>query len=195
MTNNKLLLLGCGILKKEIKYLIEKNNWQLDNAFLDSALHVDFDKLSNKLKYQLNKHSDRDTIVFYGCCHPLMDDMLKDAKTIRTLGQNCIDILLGNELFMEELTKGAYFLLEDWAERWNYIMTKTFGNKPEVIREIFKGDRKYLLCIRTPCSNDFSELAEEAGKMVGLPILWIDVSLDHLELVLQETINKKIGKV
>lgn len=195
MADDKLLLLGCGILKKEIQYLIEKNSWQIDNVFLDSALHVDFDKLSSKLKYQLNKYSDRNTIVFYGCCHPLMDNMLDDAKTIRTLGQNCIDILLGTEVFMEELTNGAFFLLEDWAKRWNYVITKTFGDKPEIIREIFQVDRKYILCLRTPCSGEFSELAKEASVMVGLPLRWLDVSLDHLELVLQETINRKMGKI
>jgi len=193
MIDDKFLLVGCGILKKEIDYLIEKNNWSMDKVLLNSALHVDFEKLSNGLTSVLDKHHEENTIVFYGCCHPLMDEMLDKAKTIRTRGQNCVDMLLGNELFTKELTDGAFFLMEDWAKRWEYILVNTFGGKPEVIREIFQSDRKYLLGLRTPCSEDFSIEAEAAAQTVGLPLRWLDVTLDHLESVLQKAIINKMN--
>lgn len=189
-TDNTILLLGCGILEKEITYLIKKNGWQLKTHFLDSSLHVNFDKLSKTLTAALKKEQGRNIIVFYGCCHPLMDKILEDAGTFRTVGQNCVDILLGYELFFEELSNGAFFLLEEWAVRWNQIM-KTFKNR-EILREIFQGDRKYLLCIRTACSDDFTAESEKVSDMVGLPVRWIDVSLDHLESVIQDAITKKI---
>lgn len=191
----KLLLVGCGILRKEIHYLIEKNDWPLETSFLDSALHVDFEKLSDKLTTALDKYKKRETIVFYGTCHPLMDGILKRAKTIRTPGQNCVDILLGHELFMEELGKGAFFLMEDWALRYEYITRLTFGENLDLIREMFQGDRAYMLCLRTPCSGDFSLEAEKAGKLVGVPLRWMDVTLDHLETVLHNTINHKITDI
>jgi len=190
--NEKLLLLGCGILKKEINYLIDKNNWSLDTYFLDSSLHVDFEKLSNELTSTLDKYWNRDAIVFYGACHPLMEGILKRGKTIRTPGQNCVDILLGHELFMEELGKGAFFLLEDWALRFEYITRITFGDNLELIREMFQCDRSYMLCLRTPCSGDFTIAAKEAGHLVDVPIQWMDVGLDPLEKVLQDTINRKM---
>jgi hypothetical protein len=101
-------------------------------------------------------------------------------------------MLLGNELFTDELDQGAFFLLEDWARRWNHIVFKTFGKYPQVIRTIFQSDRRYLLGIRTPCSGDFKVQAEEAGRMVDLPLRWMDVSLDHLESVLQATITRRM---
>lgn len=73
-------------------------------------------------------------------------------------------------------------------------MTATFGINREVIREIYQGDRGYLLCITTPCSGDFRDEAEEAGRLVGLPLRWLDVSLDHLEWVLSEAIMRKRGE-
>ena len=195
MDNNRLLLVGCGILQKEIRRLIDKNSWPLDTAFLDSALHINFEELSEQLTKAFAKYQGREIIVFYGTCHPLMEGILKKGKTFRTEGQNCVDILLGNTLFNEELANGAFFLLEDWARRWEYITTKTFGTNIDLIREIYQGDRNYLLCLKTPCSSEFSAEAEAAGARVGLPIRWMEVGLDHLESVLQDAINRKMREI
>jgi len=189
-----LLLLGCGILQREIRFLIEKNGWPLETHFLDSALHIDFDKLSQALTATLKQHQERETIVFYGACHPLMEKMLTSANTFRTVGQNCVEMLLGPERFTNELEQGAFFLLEEWARRWERIVTATFGTNREVIREIYQADRGYLLCLSTPCSGDFRGEAEEAGRLVGLPLRWLDVSLDHLESVLITAIAQKQGE-
>jgi hypothetical protein len=131
-------------------------------------------------------------IVFYGACHPLMEKILDSAGTFRTGGQNCVEMLLGDGLFTAELEQGAFFLLEEWARCWERIVTATFGTNWDVIREMYQGDRNYLLCISTPCSGDFRGEAEEAGRLVGLPLRWMEISLDHLETVLQEAINRKM---
>lgn len=185
------LLLGCGILQKEIRFLIKKNGWSLETHFLDSALHIDFDRLSLALTAALERHAEREKIVFYGACLPQMETILGVAKTFRTAGQNCVEMLLGPERFTEELEQGAFFLLEEWAHRWEKIVTATFGTNREVIREIYQSDRSYLLCISTPCSGDFRGEAEAAGRLVGLPLRRLDVSLEHLEMVLQEAIERK----
>jgi hypothetical protein len=191
-SEKNLLLLGCGILRKEILHLAARNGWSLDTHFMDSALHCDLKRLSDHLQASLAEHSDRETIVFYGTCHPLMDAMLADAHTFRTEGQNCVEMLLGKELFDRELENGAFFLLEEWARRWEIITFKTFGTKNlQVIRDIYQGDRKYMLCLRTPCTSDFTDLAEKAADMVGLPVRWMHVSLDHLESILENAIAQR----
>jgi diguanylate cyclase (GGDEF)-like protein/PAS domain S-box-containing protein len=194
MNDDKLLLLGCGIFQKEIKYLIQKNKWPLDLFLLDSTLHVDFDALSKSLRSALIENVTRKTIVFYGSCHPLMEKILNDANVSRTAGQNCVEMLLGYDRFTEELSNGAFFLLEDWARKFDIILKKTLGNNEEIWKDIYQGDRKYLACIRTPCSENFQNEAEDAGKKVGLPLKWIDVSLDHLESVLQTLITQQYEK-
>jgi hypothetical protein len=191
MIESRLLLVGCGILKKEIKALIEKNGWPLDALFLDSSLHVDFEKLEASLTSALEKHREREIIVFYGCCHPRMDKILERAGVFRTTGQNCVDMLLGNERFSADLQDGAFFLFEEWAKRWEPVMGKTFGGNMEVLRLVFQGDRKYLLCVQTPSSGDFKAEAEEAGRLVGLPVRSTEVSLDRLEAVLKTAIARK----
>lgn len=191
MAAEKRLLLGCGILKQEVRFLIEKNGWALDTDFLDSSLHVNFEALSSALKDGLGRNAGRDIVVFYGSCHPRMDNMLDAAHTFRTEGQNCVEMLLGHDRFMQELSNGAFFLLEDWALRWDEAISRAFGDKPEVTREIFQLSSKYLLCLRTPCSGDFEQAASEVGRKVGLPLRWMDVDLDHLEFVLRQAFERR----
>ncbi|MEI6559494.1 MAG: DUF1638 domain-containing protein [Rhodospirillaceae bacterium] len=185
------LILGCGIFRKEVAYLVRKNGWRIDTAFIDSGLHYSFHKLGRGLTGSLAKRTGREIIVFYGCCHPLMDRMVADAHAIRVQGQNCIDILLGRERFDRELAAGAYFLLEDWAVRWDEITGRVFGSRPEIIQEIFQGDRRTMLALRTPCSGDFTAAAERAATLVGLPLIWEDVGLDHLEETLRVAIESR----
>lgn len=183
------LLLGCGILQREVRYLIQKNAWALDTDFLDSSLHVDFSALESALKGGLARNTGRNIVVFYGSCHPRMEQMLDAAHTLRTQGQNCVEMLLGRERFMQELSDGAFFLLEDWALRWDEAICKAFGNKPEVVREIFQISNRSLLCLRTPCSGNFEQMAKEVGAKVGLPLRWLDVGLEQLEIVLRQALE------
>ena len=191
MPDKNRLLLGCGILRQEIKFLIEKNAWPLDTDFLDSSLHVNFEKLENELQKGFRRNKGRDIVVFYGCCHPRMKTILESADTLRANGQNCVEMLLGREKFMEELANGAFFLLEDWALRWDEAIGHTFGSNPEVMREIFQLSNKSLLCLRTPCSGDFKMAADEVGVKTGLPVRWMDAELEHLEAVLSQLLERQ----
>jgi len=101
-------------------------------------------------------------------------------------------MLLGYEHFMQELSKGAYFLLEDWALTWEPMITECFGNNLSVIREIFHSSHKYFLALRTPCTEDFTEAAEKAAEFVDLPLHWLDVDLLELESVMADAIQEKL---
>ncbi|TAK62047.1 DUF1638 domain-containing protein [Methylobacter sp.] len=195
MSSLTLSLVGCGILQKEVNFLIAKNNWPLTTDFLPASLHIDFNRLSCALQAGLSRHTNEQTLVFYGACHPRMDNMLNEAHTLRTQGQNCIEMLLGEEEFNQELGKGAFFLLDDWAHNWDAVIAKTFGSNIAVIRDIFHDQHHYLLCLRTPQSDDFSLEAAHISSMLDLPVQWRDVSLDHLENVLQTAISRKLDNM
>ena len=188
--NAPLALVGCGILRNEVDYLVRKNGWQIETHWLHSALHNYFDRLHKELDAGLKHQEDRGkrTIVFYGACHPRMDQLLEKHHTCRTSGQNCIVMLIGYEKFMEELGKGAYFLLEDWARTWEPMITEYFGSNLAVVREIFHDSHNKMIAIRTPCSTDFTAAAEAAARFVDLPLEWMDTDLEHLEDVLADAI-------
>jgi len=181
-------LLGCGILRKEIALLIEKNHWPIVTLLMSSGLHNDYQKLEKGLNGLLRKHLNDKTIVFYGCCHPLMNKFVAQGHSVRVNGQNCIEMLLGPEMFAEELQAGAYFLLEEWALNWQQRTSAVFGTNPAIIREIFQEDRKYFLGINTPTSGDFSVQAQDISRQVGLPLRWMNCNLDRLEMALANAI-------
>lgn len=181
MKEQERVLISCGIVKEEIKLLIEKNKWAIKPVFLKSSLHVDFDKLWMALTKTLEVHKDKEKYVCYGTCHPLMSRCLDDKKAVRTNVQNCVELVLGKEKFREEIENGAFFLFEDWANNWENVTGSVFGHDPEVLKEIFNSEHKYLLGIKTPCSNDFSKNAEKISKQLEMPLAWIDADLDNLE--------------
>ncbi len=187
--DTRLLLIGCGILQQEIRYLIAKNSWPVSTVFLPSGLHTDFGKLHVTLEKSLESHASLPRIVFYGACHPLMDSILAMAGTLRTPGQNCVDIYLGHDRFCRELEGGAFFLFEEWAQQWDSIIGGEQGLAAAVIRDIFRSAHTHLLAIRTPCSGDYSAQAEDISRRTALELRWIDTGLEQLELVLATTIN------
>ncbi len=193
VSEKPVVMVGCGILHKEVDFLIKKNGWNVETQFLASALHNYFDRLYSELNDSLtfNESKGLESIVFYGSCHPRMEAILNKHHTFRTQGQNCIVMLLGYEKFMEELGKGAYFLLEDWALTWEPMITECFGKNTAVIREIFHSSHKCIMAIRTPCSTDFTLAAQAAADFVDLPLVWHDASLNHLESVLNDVIIRK----
>lgn len=184
-------LVGCGVLRKEALTLMARNGWAGGTRFLPSSLHNDLDRLAVDLESALMAvHQEQGRpVVIYGACHPQMDGLLTRHRVRRTCGQNCIAQLLGFDRYMEELSQGAYFLLEDLALTWPATVMASFGANFEVIREIFQNSHEYVLAIRTPCSGEFTEAAETVARMAGLPLRWMDAGLDHLESVLAEAIQ------
>ena len=188
---NKIICIGCGILQKEVACLIVKNRWSLETHFVCSSLHVDFERLASALNKQLSKFREERVVVFYGTCHPLMGKFLARRQRLRTEGQNCIEMLLGKERFTHELKGGAFFLLEDWARRWEFVTGKINLGDASTRAEIFRQGHSRFLAIRTPCSSDFSVEAEAISQEIGLPLEWTDVTLDNLERVLFDVIHKE----
>lgn len=193
MTEQTVPMVGCGILKKEIDFLIQKNSWSTDVIYLPSSLHIDFEKLDismHRAAQQLQSDNSQELAVVYGMCHPLINSFMQEMKGHRTEGQNCVELLLGKELFSSYLSQGGFFLMEDWACHWDNVVYKAFGENPEIIREIFSEEHSFLLCIRTPVSKDFSSEAEAVSKKTGLPLRWIDITLNHLELCISNVFNQ-----
>ncbi len=183
-------LVGCGILKKELGFLIEKNNLQLHTDFLDQMMHVEMKRIASELPQKLKEHEGEPIVVFYGCCHPLMDKIVDGAHACRMDGVNCFEMLLGKELYEKELTNGAYFLLESMAYQWDEAMQKTFGGNKEVEKAVFHGSSKYILMIKTPLSSDFKKEAKRVANDVGLPLREIAVGLENLEMLLMEAVDR-----
>jgi len=181
------LLLGCGILAREIEWLARQNGWPLECQFLSPSLHIHLGQLARELQAALERSREREIIVFYGMCHPMLERILAPYQARQVGGENCVEMLLGRERYLAELAGGAFFLMEDWAMGWDSAILATFGGLG-LAREIFQSSHTCLLGLRTPCSADFRAAAEAAARSVGLPLRWLDCGLEHLENVLRQSI-------
>ena len=181
-------LVGCGILRKEVLYLAQKNRWALTPRFASSSLHVDYDKLEHALTGML-KDAPPKTVVLYGTCHPLIDRFIAPRDARRVDAQNCIEMLLGKEAFTRELKNGAFFLLEEWALRWHHIVDGVFGRSGDDTKEILHTAHDHFLCLRTPCSSDFSAAAQALSAELEMPLEWRDVPLDNLERLMRDVLE------
>jgi hypothetical protein len=191
-----MFLVGCGVLRREIGRLCELRGWPVRPAFLDPALHGRPAHLAVALTSALADRPKGRAVVAYGSCHPAIDALLSRRSATRTAAANCIETLLGTEAYEAELSNGAYFLLEDWARNWEWILESSFGSAdPRVIQGIFGTEHTCLLCLTTPLSNDFTAEAEAAGRLVGLPVRWRSVSLEHLESFLLDAMARQGGVV
>jgi len=181
------LLVACGILSREIRLIVSARAWPIRIRFLPSRLHVDIEKLGTALQSEVDLRDGGRLALGYGVCHPSIDRLGK--AVVRMKAQNCISMLLGEEHFHREIEAGTYFLLEEWARDWTSITRSAFGDHPTSIAAIFRSEHKSILAIRTPCSGDFATAAQEVADGLGLPLRWIDVSLEHLESILLETLT------
>ncbi|MDD2850729.1 MAG: DUF1638 domain-containing protein [Desulfuromonadaceae bacterium] len=182
------LIISCGIIKREIEFIIRCNGWNIECFFLPSTLHFDFDLLHKSLTAALARFPGRHAVVLYGACHPAIDRIVEQGGGTRISCQNCVEMLLGHEEFTRTLAEGSYFLLEEWAQHWDDILERTFGGD-RIAREIFQADRSSLVALHTPCSADFIAQAETAAASIGLPLRHVQVPLDHLEKLLKKTLG------
>jgi Protein of unknown function (DUF1638) len=174
-------IIACGILKNEIEMLARKNDWKTDLRFLDSSLHVDFDRLRRAVEGSLIKVNREPVLLVYGACHPLIRRFKGIEGAFWLQKQNCLEMLLGHDEFQARLAEGAFFLLEDWARRWDSVTGLAMGENRTMVREVFQSEHTHLCCIKTPCSGDFSALAEEIGRRIDLPVRWLDITLERFE--------------
>lgn len=191
MSGRRPVLLGCGILRREVRCVCERRGWALETHWLDAGLHGRTSQLGRALSLALAAQAGREVVVLYGCCHPRMDDIVARPGVRRVIEQNCLALLLGAEEFARHAEAGAYFLLEEWTDDWAGRLARSFGTSDlALVREIFRADRSHLVALRTPCSNDYEDRARAAARTVGLPLHWRDCGLGHLERALEATLSE-----
>jgi len=121
-----------------------------------------------------------DTLLLYGECHNHMDEYDNDSTVARTCGSNCVEILLGHDEFRRLLKDGAFFLLPEWAERWEEIFRIELGLSEEVGKEFMQEMHKYFLYIDTGLVPIPVAVLDEVSAGMGLPWKSISISTDNL---------------
>jgi len=160
-------IIACDMIKLELEKLMLELAWKPDaTLFLNSALHVDPDKMKNELIFQINEMSQSVNAIFlgYGICQSLegIEDQVS-IPLIHPKTDDCISMTLGSDRVAQEMEKqpGTWFSTPGWAEAGLEMVTKNlkldrarkYGQDPlEIAKMMFKHYQRSLL-INTGVGN------------------------------------------
>jgi hypothetical protein len=201
LCNNKPYLISCGILKKEIKKLVEENALCVQPYFLDAGLHVDYDELERKLSSTIKECSNRESrgiVVVYGdLCHPRIKKIVeKFSNAVKVDALNCIDCLLGGHgRLMEVDPNSEYFYLSPgWMPsnlEKNERFQQVFDWNQEGIKNLFRDLAGIIIVDSLGNLDELQNDIDEFSSQTGLSVKSKEAVGTHkLKAVILESIRK-----
>ncbi len=127
-------LVCCGILRREVGLLLERNMLPATEVqYMPAGLHVDLDKLRVALERALSSEQDSaGLLLLYGRqCHPEIAGIAEQfGATLAAPGgcRDCIALLLGKETLAELNAEAkTFFITPGWLENWEQIFKEGLG--------------------------------------------------------------------
>lgn len=182
-------LLACGVFKEEFARLPEDLKDSFQTRFLDSMLHMRPEVLDRLLAASFES-APRKTVLLYGDCSPHMREFAARSGCFRTQGINCIEICLGKPRYRKLRAEGAFFLMPEWAVRWERVFKEELGLKdPELARGFMRESATELVYVDTGGGKPPGSL-EDAVQHLGLPLRLEAAGVWALERALRDALSR-----
>ncbi len=156
-------------------------------------LHMVPEELARKLTCAVDAelHAGRRVIVVYGDCHASMPEMVNRPNVVRTNGINCCELLLGSQRYRKLRAEGAFFMMNDWAMRWQEVFTERLGLSETNATDLMREMHAKLIYIDTGVTLLPRAELEAMSAYCGLEWEVLTVSLEPL----LETITDAVGRL
>ncbi len=169
-------LLSCGIFRNEYQLLPEELRLALAPVFLDSMLHMDPGKLDGILDSFLQKHPDNPVVISFGDCCPHMLELGATICAARTEGVNCCEIYLGREHYRKLRKEATFFLMPEWARRWEHVVKNELGlTDKQLARDFMAQSMRKAVYIDTGVipvpEAELAAFADYTGLLVSVEIV------------------------
>jgi len=177
-------IIACGIFEKEIEALRFELGFPIGAHYLGAGLHVDFDDLKGALVAELDKcHKDgsEGTIVVYGQCHPMIEEILKPYHAALAACQNCVDAFITRKGLENKAKDGLFFYLSPgWLDAWKDIFRRLNWGQEEARMQMgsFRGS-VYLDTLKDAAAREEELL--EFFDFTNLPFEIMPVDLGHFK--------------
>jgi hypothetical protein len=142
-------------------------------------MHIYPEKL-NEIVENYIADKEENVILVYGDCFPSACKLERENIITRTPGLNCCEIIMGRELYRKLRKEGAFFLMPEWAERWEEIFSKHLGLTSENAGYLMKEFHTKLIYLDTGIREIQFDKLEEMSKFVGLPYEVLKIPLSYL---------------
>jgi len=176
--SDRVLLLACGALAREILALTRLNGWShLDLACLPAKLHNEPQKIPEAVRAKVRNARARGyatVYVVYADCGTggLLDKVCAEEGVERIAGPHCYSFFDGNETFAERTEAGeitSFYLTDFLARQFDTLIWKgmKLDRHPELLPLIFGNYEKIIYLAQTD-DPALEAKARAAAKRIGL---------------------------
>jgi len=174
--SDKILLIACGALAKEITALIKINNWKhLQLRYLPAKLHNQPHKIPQNIRKNLINAKNRFSQIFIGYADcgtgGQLDTLLDEFGVQRLPGAHCYDFFSSAQNFNKliEDEPGSFFLTDFLVKSFEKLIWQglKINIHPELLSMYF-GNYKRLVYLAQTESKDLQSQAKEIAKKLRL---------------------------
>jgi len=190
------LLIACGALAREVKHLIEANDWHgFELTCLPADLHNRPDRIPEAMRGKIREARDTgrhgNIIALYGDCGTggLLDAVLDEEGVERIPGAHCYEFFAGSATFaaMTEEEIGSFYLTDYLTRFFDRLIIKGLGidRHPELL-EMYFGNYKRLVYLAQTDDPALVALAQKAADRVGLDLVVRKVGYGELATFMEQ---------
>ena len=175
-TSDKILILACGALAKEISVLVRLNGWKhLQTRYLPAKLHNTPEKIADELRINLLSAKTKFPKIFIGYADcgtgGSIDSLLEEFNVQRLPGAHCYEFFSSKQTFEEIMEKeiGSFFLTDFLVKAFDKLVWQgmKIDRHPELLEIYFK-HYKRLVYLAQADNPTLQTRANQIAKRLGL---------------------------
>ena len=183
-----LVCIACSIFHEELQRLRTLDPTGPPVKFLSSMLHLTPELLDRELQELIaqEKVNGNRVVLAFGDCCAHMTDFEQAPDVVRTAGINCCEVLLGSEVYRKLRKEGAFFIMPEWALRWQQVFETGLGLNPANAKELMQDMHSRLIYLDTGQIPIPQDKLVEMVEYTGLPLEILRVSMEPFRASLRD---------
>jgi hypothetical protein len=178
---HELTVISCGIFREELEYLMKEKGFKGNVTFLDAALHVNYDKLKERLVDTMERLTQEGKVlnIIYGNCHPEMSTILDRYGAKKIDAANCLEAIVGADKIRTLSSEAkTFFLTAGWVNSWKN-MFELGGKDLHIDFKSMFTDYDRIVVFESEFIPIDEERLKEFRRYTGLPVERISITLEH----------------
>jgi hypothetical protein len=190
------VVITCGVFAAEVASLISVHWPDLLLRPFNSMLHMKPERLGKRLAAQIDEERQRGhrVLLVYGDCSAAMVGLEDQPCVARTRAHNCCELLLGWNEYRRLEHEQAFFLLPEWAQRWQNIFMHELGLSPQNARDLMQDMHSKLVYLDTGLAQVPVATLAACANFTGLSYEVLPVSLEPLKMAIEEAFARLTGR-
>ena len=193
MSPNRLLIIACGAIAREINAVAKANGWQhIKITQIPAELHNHPEKIPSAVEQRLQDFAGEYEHVFvaFADCGTggMLDKVLDKYQVQRLSGAHCYEFFAGTAQFnaLAEAEAGTFYLTDYLAKHFQPLIMEGMGlDKKPALTSMMFGNYKKVVYLTQADDRQLEHYAEAAAEKLGLAYEKIVTGYGQLESELE----------